>query len=66
MGRGLGLDTRNLRSVSIEMSPGVEAVGKVNLTSETVESLKENKRSWRKIYVAIETDFREPIKDEKD
>ena len=52
-----------MRSVSIEMSPGVEAVGKEKLTSETVESLKENKRSWRKIYVAIETDFREPIKD---
>lgn len=62
MGRGLGLDTWNLRSVSIEMNPGVEAVGKEKLTSENVEQLKENKRSWRKIYIAIETDFGEPIK----
>lgn len=28
MGRGLGLGTQNLGSVSIEMSPEVEAIGK--------------------------------------
>lgn len=35
MGRGLGLGTQNLGSVSIEMSPEVEAIGK-----------KKNKREY--------------------
>ena len=40
--------TQNLGSVSIEMSPEVEAIGKKKLTSKNVEKMKENKRSWRK------------------
>ena len=62
MGKELGLGTQNLKSVSVEMSPEVEAIGIEKLTSENMYRMKENKRSWRKS-LAIETDFREPIKD---
>lgn len=62
MGKELGMGTQNLKSVSVEMSPEVEAIGIEKLTSENMYRMKENKRSWRKS-LAIETDFREPIKD---
>lgn len=62
MGKELGMGTQNLKSVSVEMSPEVEVIGIEKLTSENMYRMKENKRSWRKS-LAIETDFREPIKD---